>query len=411
MEITKIIDKKSKKQKLSKEEIEYFISGYVKGTITDYHASALLMAIKLNGMNKDETFYLTNAMLNSGKVLDLSNIGFTVDKHSTGGVSDTTTIALVQICASCGVKMLKLSGRGLGFTGGTIDKLESFEGFKTEIAIDKCFELINKNGACMVSASKDLAIADKKLYALRDTTATVESLPLIASSIMSKKLASGADAIVLDVKYGNGAFMKTKSSAIKLAKLMVDIGTKAGKKMDYYIDNMNEPLGYNIGNKLETYEAIEILSGKKGKLYEVTTRLASKCIALAKNISEKEALLEVEKVISENTALEKLKDIVASQGGSLELFDGLNLKPNYKIFAEKDGKLKKINVNKLGEIVGSMGASRQKLTDTVNYDIGLKTFHKLGEKIKKGDLLFEIYAKNRAQALKFSQAIRDCYTF
>ena len=233
MDILSIINKKSLNKPLTKQEIEFFVNGYLSNEITDYQASALLMAIKINGMADSETFALTSAILNSGEIVDLSGLGFCVDKHSTGGVSDTTTIALAPICACCGVNMLKLSGRSLGFTGGTIDKLESFDGYSVEIPIEKAKELVAQNGACVISASQNLAPADKKLYALRNATSTVESIPLIASSIMSKKLASGASGIVLDIKYGNGAFMKTKQDAKKLAELMVKIGKKFGKKMDF----------------------------------------------------------------------------------------------------------------------------------------------------------------------------------
>ena len=409
MDIKKIIDKKSKNKELTKAEIEFFVEGYVNGTITDYQASALLMALKIFGMTEKETFALTHAMLNSGEILDLSELGIVVDKHSTGGISDTTTIALAPICAACGIKMLKLSGRGLGFTGGTIDKLESFDGYNVDISMDKAKELVKQNGACVIAATANLAPADKKLYALRDTTATVESLPLIASSIMSKKLASGADAIVLDVKYGDGAFMKTKKSAEELAKLMVKIGENAGKKVDYTVGDMNEPLGYNIGNRLEAYEAIELLSGKQGKLRNETLNLASKCIALGLNIDKAQALTMAEKVIDDGTALKKLKEMVKAQGGDVKLFKGLGMKPNIVIKSEKSGTLKKINCSELGFLVGLMGATRQKITDVIDYKVGIKTFHKLGDVIKAGDVIFEIYAKDKKQANEFAQKFIDCY--
>ena len=411
MDIKEIIDKKSKGKELTKEEIDYFVDGYTNGLVADYQASALLMAIKILGMTEKETFYLTNAMLNSGEIMDLSDLGFIVDKHSTGGISDTTSIALVPICAACGVKMLKLSGRGLGFTGGTIDKLEAFDGFKVDISMDDAKKLVKENGCCIISASSDLAPADKKLYVLRDTTSTVDSIPMIASSIMSKKLASGADAIVLDVKYGKGAFMKTKKDAISLAKLMVKIGEKAGKKMDYVVDDMNEPLGYNIGNRLESYEAIELLSGKKGKLRDVTIDLASKCVSLGLDIDYDSAYKKVVEVIDNKTALEKLKQMIKSQGGSTKLFKGLHLKPTLIIKSDKDGVLTKIDCSMLGTLVGQMGATRQKITDTIDYNVGIKTFHKLGQEIKKGDVLFEIYAKDKTQAKEFSEKFINCYNY
>ena len=305
--------------------------------------------------------------------------------------------------------MLKLSGRGLGFTGGTIDKLEAFSGFNVGIDIDTAKDLVQKNGACVISATANLAPADKKLYALRDTTSTVESLPLIASSVMSKKLASGANAIVLDVKYGDGAFMKTKKSAEELAKLMVKIGQNAGKKMDYTVGDMNEPLGYNIGNRLEAYEAIELLSGKTGKLRNETLNLASKCISLGLNITKQEALTMATNVVDNGQALQKLKQMVKAQGGNLNLFRGLGMKPTLTIKATKTGTLKKINCSELGFLVGLMGATRQKITDIIDYNVGIKTFHKLGDSINTGDVLFEIFAKNKVQANEFAQKFVDCY--
>ena len=409
MDIKNIIEKKSLGKELTKQEIEFFVNGYTKGEIADYQASALLMAIKILGMSEKETFYLTDAMLHSGEIMNLKDLGTTVDKHSTGGISDTTSIALVPICASCGVKMLKLSGRGLGFTGGTIDKLEAFTGFNVGISMEKAKELVKKNGACIISATKNLAPADKKIYALRDTTATVASLPLIASSIMSKKLASGADVIVLDVKYGNGAFMKTKKDAVALAKLMVKIGENAGKKMDYVVDDMNEPLGYNIGNRLEAYEAVELLNGKTGKLRDVTLDLSAKCISLGLNISYEQAYKMAKESIDNKTALKKLKDMVKDQGGETNLFRGLGIKPTLVVKAEKSGILKKIDCATLGILVGEMGATRQKITDQIDYNVGIKTFHKLGEQIKQGDTIFEIFAKDKTQAKEFALKFEHCY--
>ncbi|MBE7082169.1 MAG: thymidine phosphorylase [Clostridiales bacterium] len=409
MDIKNIIDKKSKNKELTKDEIEFFVDGYTNGAITDYQASALLMAIKIFGMTEKETFALTNAMLHSGEIIDLADIGMVVDKHSTGGVSDTTTLALAPICAEAGIKMLKLSGRGLGFTGGTIDKVESFKGYQVEIDMGKAKELTLKNGACVIAASKNLAPADKKLYALRDTTATVESLPLIASSIMSKKLASGADAIVLDVKYGNGAFMKTKKDAVQLAKLMVKIGENAGKKMDYIVDDMNEPLGYNIGNRLEAYEVIELLNGKKGKLRDVTLALCAKCIRLGLDISYEQAYQKAVDALDSKRALKRFKQMIADQGGDLELFKGLKLKPTLKIKATASGILNKIDCAELGRLVGLMGATRQKITDQIDYNVGVRTFHKLGDKIEKGDVVFEVFAKNKEQANEFAEKFLNCY--
>ena len=409
MDIKNIIDKKAKNKSLTKQEIEFFVNGYVNGTITDYQASALLMAIRINGMTEKEIFALTSAMLNSGTQIDFSDMGLIVDKHSTGGVSDTTTLTLVPICMACGVKMFKMCGRGLGHTGGTIDKLESFTGYKADIDIESAKKLVKKNGGCIISATKDLAPADKKIYALRDTTSTVESIPLIASSIMSKKLACGTRRIVLDVKYGDGALIKSKKDAIYLAKLMVKIGENAGVKMDYIIDDMNEPLGYNIGNKLEAYEAIEVLSGKQGKLTNTTLKLAGKCISMGIGVSYEKAVDMAKEAIKSGKALEKLKVIIKAQGGSTALFGGLKLKPSLVVTSPVSGTLQKIECANLGRLVGLLGATRQKVTDEIDYNVGVKTFHKLGDKINVGDVLFEIYAKTKTQAMDFYDKFLDCY--
>ncbi|MBO7527248.1 MAG: thymidine phosphorylase [Clostridia bacterium] len=409
MNIKDIILKKSHGKALSKEEIIFFVNGYTNGEIPDYQISSLLMAIKLKGMNEKETFELTKAMLETGEVLNLSKLGMVVDKHSTGGVSDTTSLVIAPIVASCGVNMLKLSGGGLGHTGGTIDKLGAFDGFNTNISMDEAITLTKKIGCCVLSATANLAPADKKMYALRNATSTVDSIPLIASSVMSKKLAGGADAIVLDVKYGNGAFMKTKKSATELAKLMSDIGRRYGKKIDYVVGDMNEPLGYNIGNTLEAYEAIEILKGKKGKLYDAIIELSGKCIALGLDIEENIATQMAIDAIKTGKALEKFKEMVKAQGGSTKLFNGLKLKPTLIIKATQNGVLKSVNTEELGILVGQMGAAKQTLDDVIDYNVGIKTFHKIGEQIHEGDTLFEVYAKNKGQAKEFAPKLLGCY--
>lgn len=409
MDIKSIINKKSLGKKLTSEEINFFVENYSNGIITDYQASALLMAIKINGMDEKETFALTNAMVNSGEILDLSDVGTIVDKHSTGGVSDTTSLAIAPICAACGVKMFKLSGRGLGHTGGTIDKLEAFDGYRVDIDENTAKQLLIKNGAVIVSANKELAPADKKLYTLRDTTATIESIPLIASSIMSKKIASGADIIVLDVKYGKGAFMKTKKDAITLAKLMVKIGENAGKKVDYFIGDMNEPLGYNIGNRLESYEAIELLSGKQGKLRDATFTLAAKCVSLALDIDYQSAYEKVKEAVDSKKALEKFKVMIKDQGGATRLFRGLGIKPTLKIKSKTSGTLTSVDCEQLGLICGELGASRKQITDQIDYNVGIKTFHKIGDNIKQGDVIFEVFAKDKQQAETVIDKLVSCY--
>lgn len=409
MDIKEIINKKSLGRILTKQEIDFFVKGYCNETIPDYQASALLMAIKINGMNNKEIFYLTQAMLNSGEIIDLSDVGFCVDKHSTGGVSDSTTIAIVPICASVGVKMLKISGAGLGFTGGTADKLGAIPGFSCLVDIETAKNLVNNNGGCIITSSANIAPADKKLYALRDITSTVESIPLIASSIMSKKLASGATAIVLDVKYGNGAFMKTKKDALILAKTMIDIGKSAGKQMDYCISDMNQPLGYNIGCKLEMFEAVQVLKGVKGPLYESVIELATKCICLGLKIDKQKAKKLATEAISSGLAFEKFKQIAVSQGAKIKNFDKLDIKPKLIIKSTCNGVLNGVNCAMLGSIVGLMGGSRQTLNSEIDYSAGIKTFHKIGDKIKKDDILFEIYAKNKKLANDFKEQIISCY--
>ena len=408
MNIKEIIELKSLNEELTAEQIKFAVDGYCDGSVTDYQMSALLMAIKINGMTDAETFALTDAMLKSGEILDLSELGTTVDKHSTGGVSDSTTMVLAPICAVCGINMLKLSGRGLGFTGGTIDKLEVFEGFDVSISIEKAKELVKENGSCVVAATLNLAPADKKIYALRDTTSTVASIPLIASSIMSKKLASGADVIVLDVKYGDGAFMSTYEDAKLLGETMKRIGEAAGKKVELELDDMNEPLGYNVGNKLETYEAIEVLKGKKGKLTDVSFRLASKCISLGNNISIEEAEKQVADAVESGKALDKFKQMVIAQGGDATLFDGIDIEPKLVVKSDKAGKVVAFKTRRIGELVGLMGATRQKITDVVDNNVGIKTFHKLNESVNVGDVILEIYAKDDKQAEEFAGLLKDC---
>lgn len=408
MDVRDIIDKKTKRLALSEKEIEFVVLNFTNGNIPDYQMSAFLMAIYLNGMNKLETFYLTKSMWNSGQTLNFSDLGTIVDKHSTGGVSDTTTIVIAPIIACCGVKMLKLSGRSLGFTGGTIDKLESFYGYNINLSMEKAKELIIKNGACVIGSNISLAPADKKIYALRDVTATVGDISLIASSIMSKKLASGADVIVLDVKFGNGAFIKKKSEARKLADIMCDIGRFAGKKMFAFVSDMNEPLGYNIGNMLESYEAIEVLKGKKGKLFNESVKIATKCVELGLNISAVEAKKKVLKSITSGDALNKLKDMILDQGGSLELFEGLHIKPILTIRAKNHGKVIGFKTKRLGEIVGQMGASRKKISDVINYEVGIKTYQKSGDKFKPNDRILSIYCKNLEVAKSVQRELLDC---
>ncbi|NLK93642.1 MAG: pyrimidine-nucleoside phosphorylase [Clostridiales bacterium] len=401
MRMYDIILKKRNGGELSLEEIDYFVQGFTKGEIPDYQASALLMAIYLNKMSKRETADLTMSMVNSGDILNLDDIGgIKVDKHSTGGVGDTTTILLAPMVASTGVPIAKMSGRGLGHTGGTIDKLESFPGFSVELSKEKFIENVNNIGLALVSQTGNLAPADKKIYALRDVTATVDSMPLIASSIMSKKIASGANAIVLDVKVGEGAFMKTPGEARALAKEMVDIGKSVGRKTIAVISDMDQPLGYAIGNSLEIIEAINTLKGKGPKdLLELSLVLGSNMLLLAKKVSTIE---EGKKLLLENIkngkALKKLKEFIIAQGGNEEFVDNIDLfeKPSYIIDVKSNssGVIKKIHSEALGIIAMKLGAGREKKEDSIDLSVGIVLEKKRGDKVSKGEVLAKVYAND-----------------
>uniref|UniRef100_UPI0034A42BBE pyrimidine-nucleoside phosphorylase n=2 Tax=Clostridiaceae TaxID=31979 RepID=UPI0034A42BBE len=355
MRMYDVILKKRRGEELSKEEIDFFIQGFTKGEIPDYQASALLMSIFFNSMNKRETADFTMSMVHSGETLNLDKIqGIKVDKHSTGGVGDTTTILLAPMVASCGVPVAKMSGRGLGHTGGTIDKLESFKGFSVELSEEKFMENVNDIGIAVIGQTANLAPADKKLYALRDVTATVDNMPLIASSIMSKKIASGADGIVLDVKVGDGAFMKTPEDAKALAEEMVSIGKNVGRNTIAVISDMDQPLGYAIGNALEIKEAIDTLKGNGPKdLLELALTLGSNMLILANKVENFE---EGKKLLLENIkngkALEKLKEFVKAQGGNPACVDNTDLLPKAKyiieVKANKSGTISKIHAEEMG---------------------------------------------------------------
>ncbi|MCR5307542.1 MAG: pyrimidine-nucleoside phosphorylase [bacterium] len=394
MNMIDIISKKRDNYKLSKEEIDYFINGYVKGEVPDYQVSSLLMAIFLNGLDDDETFNLTMSMLHSGEVMDLSKIdGIKADKHSTGGVGDKVSLVLGPIIASFGVKLAKMSGRGLGHTGGTLDKLESIPGFNINISNERFINQVNTIGLSIIGQTKNLVPADKLLYALRDVTATVDSIPLIASSIMSKKLASGADIIVLDVKVGSGAFMKTIDDALKLSKLMVKIGNKAGKHVSCIITDMDEPLGLAIGNNLEVIEAVKTLEGKGPKdLVDVVVKLCSKILIKAKLYkSEKEASLAILEHINNGSALKKLKDMVAAQDGDNSLIFDTNLFPKskyiYEVKSKKKGYITHMDALKLGIASMHMGAGRVKKEDSINYNVGIVLNKKTNDYVNINDAL------------------------
>ena len=386
-----IINKKRLGQILTKEEINYVVEKYVSGEIPDYQMSALLMAICINDMTDEETFNLTDAMINSGETLDLSGIqGSIVDKHSTGGVGDKTTLILAPIVASCGVKVCKMSGRGLGHTGGTIDKLESINGFNVNLSIEDAIKEVNKVGAVIVSQTGNLVPADKKIYALRDVSGTVESIPLIASSIMSKKIASGASSIVIDLKVGNGSLIKNLEDAKHLSDLMIKIGKKYNRKVVCVLTNMDKPLGTSIGNALEVKEALEFLNGNRNKdLEEIIYKLASLMVSLGKNVSEEIALKEVKEKLNNKEALSKFYEIVKNQGGNID-----DLKISNRVFSIKSpytGFIKKIDTLKLGELSRSIGAGRYKKDDVIDYTVGFVLNKNVGDYVLKDEELVKVY--------------------
>ena len=401
MNIIDIIDKKKNGLELSKEEITYFVNEYTRGSIPDYQASALIMAMFLNKMSDDETSNLTLAMAFSGKTLDLKDIdGIKVDKHSTGGVGDKISLIVTPIVASLGIPVAKMSGRGLGFTGGTIDKLESIEGFETSMAIDEFKERVKKYGMVIAGQTDALAPADKKIYALRDVTATVDNISLIASSIMSKKIASGADAIVLDIKVGSGAFMKTLDDAEKLATTMVNIGKKLNKTTICVLSNMDEPLGNGIGNIIEVREAIDVLRGNGPKdLIEVALTISSFMIYLGgkANSIEEAKKLALEK-IEDGTAYEKFREWIVSQGGNLSIIDNINdykNASNIDLFvAEEEGYISSIDTEEIGKIAMNLGAGRETKDSIIDPSVGLIFSKKVSDYVKVGDVICSIHHNN-----------------
>lgn len=412
MRMYDIIVKKRRGLELTKEEINYFVQGFTKGEIPDYQVSALLMAIFLNKMTKKETSELTMAMVNSGDVIDLSSIdGIKVDKHSTGGVGDKTSICLTPLVASLGIPVSKMSGRGLGHTGGTIDKLESFDGFSVELTEEEFINNSNTIKIALTGQTGNIAPADKKLYALRDVTGTVDNMSLIASSIMSKKIASGADAIILDVKVGDGAFMKTKEEAKELAKEMVDIGSHLGRKTVAIISDMDQPLGYAIGNALEVKEAIELLKGNgPSDLLELTLTLGSYmvlCANKAKNIEEARTMLLEN--IKNGKGLEKLKEFIKAQGGDNSFIDDISKLPKAKYIEEvratKSGIINKINAEAFGLIAMELGAGRETKESSIDLAVGIVLNKKREDKVNSGDILAYIHSNNKENIEKAKQKI------
>ncbi len=409
MNFAEIIEKKKRGGVLEYEELKYAIDGYVSGEVADYQMSALLMAIFINGMEDSEIFAMADVMRHSGDELDLSVInGVCVDKHSTGGMGDTTTLIVAPTVASLGLKFAKMSGRGLGVTGGTIDKLESIRGFKTTLSGDDFIKQINDIGVAVIEQSMNLCPADKKLYALRDVTGTVDSIPLIAASIMSKKLVSGSDYIFLDVKCGNGAFMKDISSALKLAVKMKTIGESAGKNVEFVVSDMNEPLSDYIGNAVEVYGALEVLSGKKCKLYELSRHISAKLLSMAKNIKFGDALKEVDGVIERGEAKAKFFEFIEAQGGIIENENEL-LCDSVDVMASATGYVKSINCNKLGQIVCDMGGGRLKKGDVIDAKVGLKILKRVGDQVRIGETIAKLFYSKSSQK-RFVQDVQNCYS-
>ncbi|SKA82148.1 pyrimidine-nucleoside phosphorylase [Caloramator quimbayensis] len=416
MRMYDIILKKRNGGELLKEEIDFFIEGYTKGSIPDYQVSALLMAIYFRGMNKRETADLTMAMVNSGDKIDLSKIeGIKVDKHSTGGVGDTTTLVLGPMVAAAGAPVAKLSGRGLGHTGGTIDKLESIKGFSVEMTQDKFIENVNRIKLAVGAQTGNLTPADKKLYALRDVTATVDNISLIASSIMSKKIAAGADAIVLDVKTGSGAFMKTIDDSFALAKEMVDIGTNVGRNTVAIISDMDQPLGFAVGNALEVKEAIDTLKGcGPSDLYELCLALGSQMLMLSKKAKdEKEAREKLEAAVKSKEALNKFKEFVKAQGGDISMIDNTELLPKANleidVKAEKEGFVSKITADEIGLAALSLGAGRETKEGSIDLSVGIIISKKVGDYVNKRDVIAKIYANDIEKAKTAEQKIHEAY--
>lgn len=399
MNICDIIIKKRNKKELTKEEINYVIDNFTKGIIPEYQMSSLLMAIFLNGMTDKETFDLTEAMINSGDILSYKDIdGMIVDKHSTGGIGDKTTLIIVPIVASLGCKVAKMSGKGLGFTGGTIDKLESIEGFNVNLDPQVFRKNINNIGASIISQTGNLTPADKKIYALRDVTGTVESIPLIASSIMSKKIASGADVIVLDVKVGSGAFMKNLDDAEKLAKTMVNIGKYFNRKVVALITNMDTPLGNSVGNKLEVQEAYKILNNEEDNdLKTLCIELATMMSSLALNIPKDEAKIKVIESINNKNALTKLKEIVEAQGGVFESILENKITSKVEVLSTGCGYISHINAENIGSAAMMIGAGRKELGDKIDYEVGIILNKTIGDYVRENESLATLYINDETQ--------------
>lgn len=402
--IVDIINKKRLGLELSYSELDFFFNGYLKGKVKDYQMSSLLMAICINGMTDEEIFALTKIFIDSGDVLDFSEIpGIKVDKHSTGGVGDKTTLIIAPIVASLGIPVVKMSGRGLGYTGGTIDKLESIKGFNIALSDNQVFNQVKKIGVVVTGQTADLAPMDKAIYALRDVTGTVSSIPLIASSIMSKKIAAGADKILIDIKVGNGALLQKKSDANKLSDLMKKIGKFYNREVRTIISDMNVPLGHAIGNSIEVMEAIKVLKGEEtnNNLVDLCIELATEMVSMGKNIDRAVAYDEVVDSIKSGKAYNKFLELVKAQGGKI---DSLGLSDDsIEIVATEAGIVKKINALELGKLSVKLGAGRVNKEDKIDYNVGIYLNKLVGDTVKKGDILATIYVNKNVKLDEFDK--------
>ena len=418
MRAVDIIIKKRDKGELTREEIDFFIKGFTSGDIPDYQASAFAMAVLLNGMTPHETTDLTLAMAQSGQMMDLRDVvDIAVDKHSSGGVGDKTTLTVLPVVAACGLPVGKMSGRGLGFSGGTLDKLESIPGYRVNLSIDEFKKQLKEKGVVLSGQSLDLAPADGKMYALRDVTGTVQSIPLIASSIMCKKLAAGANAILLDVKTGLGAFMETLDEARVLANLMVDIGKLAGRDVVALLSDMNQPLGFAVGNSLEAIEAIETLQGGgPADFREHCLHVSAHMLVLgkrAKDLAEGRAMAE--KAIADGSGFEKFRVLVQAQGGDVSYVDDVSKFPRAKLVevvnAPRSGFISEVQARSVGEAAVTLGAGRAKKSDTVDHAVGFVIHKKVGDQIQKGEPLFTIHANDEARLAEAREAVLAAHSF
>ena len=414
MNIVDLIIKKRDGGKLTKEEIEFFIKGVTDSSIPDYQVSAMLMAIYFQNLDNEETSELTMAMAHSGGTFDLSSVeGIKVDKHSTGGVADTTTLILAPLVASCGVPVIKMSGRGLGFSGGTLDKLESIPGFKIDVTEEQALAYAKTSGIVLMSQTDNLTPADKKLYALRDVTGTVDNLALISGSIMSKKIAAGADAIVLDVKCGSGAFMKDYPSAVKLAKTMAEIGKSVGRNVTAVISSMDQPLGMNIGNSLEVIEAIEVLNGNvKGDLLDVALTLGAYMLIGAKKVnSVDEGIAMLTENINNGKGLAKFRELLIQQHGNPDIIEDYSLLPLSKakleVRADSDGYIYSMNTAEIGRSSLETGAGRASKTDSIDFGSGIIMKVRIGDTVSKGDVIAEIYSATEEKCISAGKYLKD----